>query len=264
MQICENLRTNISPQKSKIVHDNVIIINGDLPETMQIAELSLKALNHVFIAKIDNLNFVQLQSLKKIAEESGVVLQLGTGYKYCSVYNMLNEAALSAKVVEIKHQLVYNNNFFISLINDFDFVTSLLNVGINKYNVKSWNNSENFTHLLHCILECYNGCLINATFYTIDEGTPKLEIGFITSETIYSVDIFEAKVKKQKRSGDTIENITLDTYCEKSIFDNNMQNFNRAISNDLEALRTIDNQFQNIIIANSIIERFSLNHGRVG
>jgi len=253
------------------LRNDVVIITGDLPETMQMAELSLKALKHVFIAKIGNLNIGQLHYLKKLAEESGVVLQLGTGYKYCSAYNMMNEATLSAKIVEIKHQLTNSDDIFTQLANDFDFVTSLFNVGISKYNVRSWNNSENipekkerYRHcgldpqspdLLHCRLECDNGCVINVTIYTIDEGAPKLEIGVITSEMIYNVDIFGAIVKKQNRSGDAIENITLENYNEKNIYDYYMLNFEHAITNNLEALRIIDKQFQNIVVANSVIER---------
>jgi len=241
------------------VRDDVVIITGDLPETKQIAELSLKALKHVFIAKIDNLNFGQMQNLRKIAEESGVVLLLGIGYKFCSAYNKLNETVQQSMVIEIKHQL-NNNKFFISLINDIDFVTNLLDVNISKYNVKAWNNTENYPDLLHCCLECDNGSVINATIYTNVEDVPKLEINFITSETIINVDIFGSTIKKQNRTGNVIENITLETYCEKIIYDYYLQNFDRAISNDLDALRIIDKQYQNIVVANSIFERIKPIH----
>jgi len=71
--------------------DDTAIIADDSPETMQLAEMSLKALKHVFIARPDRLTIEQIKYLQRLAEESGVVIQLGAGYMFCPVYHALTQ-----------------------------------------------------------------------------------------------------------------------------------------------------------------------------
>ena len=236
--------------------DDTVIVTDVLPETMQLTELSLKAFKHVFIARPDGLNMEQMRYLKKLAEESGVVLHLGTGYKFCPAYKMFAKTE-QPKIIEVKQQLVKTGDLLtklnIELCYVFDFLTSILNVNITKYDVREWNNSENLPDLLNCRLECSNGCVINMLSCTIDAGKPKLEITFISSETVITADIFKSSVRKQFRANDYEENIVIDDYCEKTVNDCYFENFKRAKNNDLLAIRSIDKQFQNFITANSII-----------
>ena len=238
---------------------NAVDITDDFPETMALAELSLKALKHVFIAQPGRLNMKQMQYLKKLADESGVVLQLGTGYKYCPVFSKLSETIQPPMVVDIRHQLVNNCDLYtqlhMKLTYNFDFVTGILNASISKLDVKSWTKSKNSPDVLHCRLECDNGCTINMLIYTIDEGDPKLEFTFTSTDAVIRADIFKSVIEKQHRTCNTVDRIVLDAYSEKSVQQYYLKTFHRAICNDLDAIRSIDKQFQNMAAADYIVDR---------
>jgi len=238
---------------------DAVDITDDLPEMMELAELSLKALKHVFIAQPDRLDMKQMQYLKKIADESGVVLQFGSGYKYCPAYHLLAETMQTAMLVDISHQLVFNGDFRaqlnMQLSYDFDFVTSILNANISKLDVKTWIKTENSPDLLHCRLECDNGCAINMMAYPVVETDPKLEMTFISSDAVIRADIFQSIIKKQSRTGNVTDNIILDLYNNKSVHQHYLKNFYLAICDERDAIRSIDKQFQNVAAANYIVEK---------
>ena len=248
-----------SSPEALLKYADAVDITDYLPETMELAELSLKAMKHVFIAQPDWLNMEQLQYLKKLAEESGVILQIGTGYRFCPVHDMLSGAIQTAKIVDIKHQLPDNSNFFprlnIELSYDFDFVTSILKASICKLDVKSWTKSENSPDVLQCRLECENGSVINLMTYTVLEGDPKLEMNFTSSDVVIYVDIFKSVIEKQYRDYNVTDNIILDVYSEKTVHKNYLRNFYRAICNEQDAIRNIDEQFQSLAAADFIIDR---------
>ena len=236
-----------------------LCIADDLPEMMQLAELSLKEMKHVFIAQPDQLKRKEMQYLKKLAEESDVVLQFGTGYKYCPAYHKLAETMQVAKLVDIRHQLVNSSEWHTKLNRelsfDFDFVTSVLNTNIRKYSIRTWAKSEKSLDVLHCSLECDNGNMVNLMAYTVAEGDPKLEMTFTSSDAVIRADIFKSVIEKQYRTCNKLENFILDAYNEKAIYKYYLENFYRAICNDSDAIRSIDKQFQNRVAADDIVER---------
>ena len=238
---------------------DAVDITDNLTETMALAELSLKALKHVFVAQPDQLTMEQMQYLRKLAEESGVILQLGTGYRYCPVCNKMSEAALPAMVVDIRHQLINSSDLYsllrMKLTYNFDFVTSILNTSIRNLQVKSWAKSEVSPDVLHCRLECDNGSTINMLAYTVVEGEPKLEITFTSTDVVIRADIFKSVIERQYRTCNTFDSIELDAYSEKTVQQCYLKNFHRAICNDLDAIRNIDKQFQNTAAADYIMER---------
>ena len=229
---------------------NWTCITDDSQDMMQLVELSLKALKHVFVAKPHRLPFEQVSYLKKIAGESGVILQLGTGYKFCPVYcYMLTDLSQTAKLIDVRLKLTNSCNFRMELFYTFDFVTSILNASIIKFDLRSWKNADNLLDMLYCRLDCDNGSMVNITAYTVVEGEPKLEINFAYSETVIFADVFKSQIKKQYRSHDASDNIILDAYCEKTVNDCYLKNFYSACNNDSDAVRTIDKQFQNKILS---------------
>ena len=242
---------------------DAVDIADDLPETMALAELSLKALKHVFIAQPNRLNMKQMQYLKQLADESGVVLQLGTGYKYCPAYRLLIENVPTAMIVDIRHQLVNNGDWYTQLnmilSYDFDFATSILNANITKLDIKTWSKHEKSPDVLHCGLECDNGCAINMMAYTVVATDPKLEMTFTSSDAVFCADIFKSVVKKQSRTTSNVaDNLMLDAYNEKSVQQYYLRNFYRAICDERDAIRNIDKQFQNMAAADYIVEKIQM------
>jgi hypothetical protein len=239
--------------------DDMVVIAEDSPETMQLAELSLKTLKHVLIARPDRLNIEQINYLKRLAEESGVILHPGTGYKFCPVYEMLTQKTVSAKVIEIKHQLTNSGNLYsqfrMELFYDLDFVTDIMNTEIRKFSVKSWKSPENLPDIINCRLECDNGCIINIMAYTVTTGKPKLDITFFSSEAIIFADIFGSIIKKLYRTNNLEENIILDAYCEETVYNRYLACFNNAIGNNPVAIRDNERLFQNMAVVHSVMEK---------
>ena len=237
-------------------HDEIVF-----PETMVSAEISLKALKHAFITQPDWLNMEQMQYLKKLAEESSVALQLGTGYKYCPVYDTLLETIQTAKVVDIRHQLVnsgdVNTSWNMILFYDFDFVTNILNADFIKFDVNTWSKTGESSDILHCRLECDNGCIVDMTFYTIDHGEPKLEMTFTSFDAVFRADIFQSVIEKQDLTCNTTDRIILDAYSEKIIHERYLENFRRIVSNELNTIRNIDRQYQNMLFVDGIVKRIN-------
>jgi len=238
---------------------DAIDITDDLPEMMALAELALKELKHVFIAHSGRLEMKQMQYLKKLAEESDVILQLGTGYKFCPVYNLLAETMQKAILVDIRHQMVNNSDLYkllnMKLSYDFDFVTSILKTNITKLDVKTWGTTDNSPDILHCRLECDNGSVINMTVFTIEDGDPKIEMTLTSSDTIIRADIFQSNVEKQNRTGNVKDRIILDVYNEKSVQQYYLKDFYRAICKEQNAIRNIDKQFQNMAAADYVVDK---------
>jgi len=238
---------------------DAIDITDDLPETMKLAELSLKALKHVFIAQPNRLNIIQMQYLRKLAEESGVILQLGTGNKHCPTYNMLNKTMQKAMVIDIRHQMTLSSNLYtqlkMQLSYDFDFVTSILNANIRKIDVKKWKKTDNIPDVLHCRMECDNESTINLMAYTVVDGEPKTEMIFTSLEDVIRADIFKSIIEKQSRTCNTVIKTILEPYNEKIIHQHYLKNYHLAICNEFDAIRNIDRLFQNIVAADDIIEK---------
>jgi predicted dehydrogenase len=248
-----------SSPEALLKYADAVDIADNLPETMILAELSLKAMKHVFIAQPDRLSMEQWQYLKKLAEESGVILQSGTGYRYCPAYEILSESMQTAKVVDMRHQLVNHSDLYarlsVELPYDFDFVTGILQTSISKLDVKTWTKSENLPDMLHCRMECDNGCAVNLTVYTVAEGKPKLEFTFISSDAVIRADIFKSVIEKQYRACDRVDSIILDAYSDRIIHQHYLQNFYRAICSEYDAIRSIDEQFRNKAAAGYIVDR---------
>jgi len=231
---------------------DAVDITDHFPETMALAEKSLKALKHVFITQPYRLNAKQMRYLKKLAEESGVVLQMGTGYRFCPVYNKLSEMLQTAMVVDVRHQLSnssgLNTLLYVEQAYISDFLTSLLNTNIKKLDAKAFPASDGSPDMLHCRIDCDNGCVVNLLTHSVAGCEPKLEITFTSPEAVIRADIFKSVIEKQCCATNAVERYTLEAYCEKTVQQHYLRIFHRAICNDLDALRDIERLDKIIVV----------------
>lgn len=241
-------------------YTDVIDIAGRVPEMMALAERSLKAMKHVYLNQPHQLSIAEVQHLVKLAAESGVVLQTGAGYRYCPAYDLLVELKQKPRLIEIKHQLVRNNEDVLlqlktELSRDLDFVFGVLHAGINRTDIKTWSKSDGYPDLLHCRLECDNGSSVNAVLHTVFEGESKLNITFNFPDVIVGADVFKSTIKKQYYEYDVVDSIVLNAYNEKTMHRHDLQNFYLAIRNNPDAIRRIEEQLQSIAAADVIVEQ---------
>ncbi len=241
-------------------YTDAIDIAGNFPEMMTLAEKSLKELKHVYIAQPHHLSLTEIQHLVKLAGESGVVLQLGAGYRYCPAYDQLAELKQKPRIVDIKHQLTKNGEELYAQLNtelayDLDLVLGVLHADVSKIDIKTWTKSEGHLDLLNCRLECDNGCSVNVVLHTIVEGEPKLEITFDLPDMVVNANIFRSVIEKQYCEYDVVDSNVLDAYNEKTIHKQDLTNFYKATSGDIEAVLRIEEQLQSIAAANLIVER---------
>jgi predicted dehydrogenase len=240
-------------------YTDVIDIAGRVPEMMALAERSLKAMKHVYIGQPNQLGMAEVQHLVKLAAESGVVLQAGSGYRYCPAYGSLVELKQKPRQIEIRHQLVRNNDDVLlqlktELSRDLDLVFGVLHAGVNRTDIKTWTKSDGYPDMLHCRLECDNGSSVNAVLHTVSEGEPKLNITFDLPDMIVKSDVFKSTIKKQYYEYDVVDSIVLDAYNEKTVYRHDLQNFYLAVRNNPDAIRRIEEQLQSISAADIVID----------
>ncbi len=241
-------------------YTDAIDIAGSFPEMMTLAEKSLKAMKHVYIAQPHHLSLSEVQHLVKLANESGVVLQLGAGYRYCPVYEELAEIKQQPRFVEIKHQIRRRNDEDLliqlntELTNDLDMVTGILHTSVRKMDIKSWAKPEGGPDLLNCRLECENGCSVNMLVQILTEGESKLDVVFNYSDLVINADVFKSVVEKHYFDFDVVDSIVLDAYNEKMMHKQDLTNFYLATCNRPEAIRRIEEQLHCITAADFMVE----------
>ena len=241
-------------------YTDAVDITDDFPEIMDLAEKSLKRLKHVNIAQPHLLTLNEIRYLVKLADESGVVLQLGAGYRYCSAYEELIKLEQRPRMIGIRHRLSSENipsRIYRELSRDLDFVLGILHANICKVDVKTWAKREGSFDLFNCRLECDNGCSVSFMVNTLLEGDSNLEMTFDFSDMIVRANVFKSVIEKKYCNYDVIDSIVLDAFNEKTIHKQDLRNFYKAIQNDPEAIRRIDEQLQSIYTADYIIERIN-------
>ncbi len=241
-------------------YTDAIDIAGDFPDVMALAERSLKGMKHVYIAQPHRLSLENVQYLVKLADESGMTLQMSPGYRYCPAYEYFAELNQKPIMIDIRHRLPDTSENLMmrlntELVRDLDFVLGIIRANVNKVDVKTWTRSKVYLDLLNCRMECDNGCLINLVMQTIPEGDPKLEITFNFPDIIVRTDVFKSVVEKQYNRFDVTDSIVLDAYSEKMIHKQDLKNFFMTVTDSNGIGRRIDEQLQCIAAADLIVER---------
>ena len=249
-----------SSLEALFTYADAIDIAGNFPEMMILAEKSLKRMKHVYIAQPNQLSLTEIQHLVKLSNESGAILQLGAGYRFCPAYEQLAELKQKPRIVDIKHQLARNGEEAYTQLNtelayDLDLVLGVLHAEISKIDIKTWTKTEGQPDLLNCRLECDNGCSINIVLHTVTEGEPKLELIFNLPDMVVNVNVFRSIIEKQYCEFDVVDSNVLEAYNEKNIHKQNLTNFYKAICGDQVAIIRIEEQLQSIAASNLIVER---------
>ncbi|MDR2036391.1 MAG: Gfo/Idh/MocA family oxidoreductase [Bacteroidales bacterium] len=255
----QNRLVSYSSLDALFKYTDAIDITDDVPEIMFIAERALKEMKHVYITHPQNLSLDEIQYLVKLANESGVILQLATRHRYCPVYNHVSELGIP-RVVEVKHHMKRNKSELCTQIKselayDLDFILGIMNANIAKIDVKTWSVSERNPDLLNCRLECDNGSYINIMMHTILDGDPKIDFMFNFPDVIVQADIFKPVIEKQYCAYDVVDQIEIENYNSKMVYKQDFVNFEKAILDDPDMLSQIEQQLQCFAAADVIVER---------
>ncbi len=248
-----------SSMEALFKYTDAIVISGYVSDTTLLAEKSLKNFKHTYITHPYLLPMDEIQHLIKLANESGMILQLGIGYRDCAVDKALRNLSQTPALININHQMVQSDDVYTqlqtTLSSDLDLIIGILHINFRKTDVKTWTKTDGFPAILHCHLDCDNGSTLHTTIRMIAEGEPKLEVTFHLPDRIVRTDVFKSTVETQYCELDVIDNQTLEAYQEKAIYKAAFNNFYHAISGKQESIRSIDEQIQAINTAHIIVNQ---------
>ncbi|MDR1864605.1 MAG: Gfo/Idh/MocA family oxidoreductase [Bacteroidales bacterium] len=241
-------------------YSDVIDIASDFPNIMSLAEKSLKALKHVYIAHPHRLTLDEMQYLSKLAYESGKTVQLGVRHNYCSVYESIAELNKTPQTVEIMHQLPQSTEDFCMQVKselpyDLTFVLGILSANITKIDIHTWSKPEVHSDLLQCRLQCDNGSMVHLNMQTYAAGNPKLEVMFYYPDMELKADVFQSVIEKHYYEYDVVDSMVFDPYNERNICKQDLINFGKVACGDHAAISLIEQQLQCFAAADAIIER---------
>jgi hypothetical protein len=244
-------------------YSDAIDIAANISNLMQIAEKSLKALKHVFIAYPHYLRLDEMQHLTNLADESGVILQMGTKYNHCAIFDAIAGLKKIPLRVAINHQLKRTDEDFCASLSaelsyDLAFILGIFDANIMKIDLTP-RSKTHYSDVLQCNLDCDNGSIIHLTIQTTVEGEAKLEVTLNYHDMDIKADVFKSEIEKRYHEYDVIDSTLLDAYNEKEIRKQDMVNFGKAIAGDQDVISQIERQAQCFAATDLIIECFRKN-----
>ncbi|MDR2848463.1 MAG: Gfo/Idh/MocA family oxidoreductase [Bacteroidales bacterium] len=196
-----------------------ISIASETPDTCFFAERSLKAFKHVHISHPHLLTTKELQYLAKLADESGVILQLGTKYNHCPVDNLIKGLKHTPQTIQMNHLLNVDGEplrcLKTELPYDLFFVLNLLQANIAKIDITGLADDE-----IQIRIATDNSSLVSLNLSFGVGVTPALTLRCTFPEMVVEADVFRSKATINYKEFDVVDSSELEAYNERKICTN--------------------------------------------
>ncbi len=178
---------------------DALIITEFSPDFLTITEKALKNFKHVLITNPFLAGLEEINYLRKLSEESGVLMQISGGFKFQPIASEVeNKGCFFA---DLKHSFDRKNNVWSGfkymqiLLNDISLLLTLLKGIPKKISSNSWELCDFNPEVLTVRIELDNGCVANLLVSTI-ESSNNFELNVYGTEGILKFgkmhsDIFE-------------------------------------------------------------------------
>lgn len=207
-----------------------LVITEFSPDFLSTAEKAVKNFKHILITNPFLAGFDEIQHLRKLSEESGVLMQIAGGFRFYDILSRFEDR--SCFLADLKHSFGSCNNvwcgakFMEYLLNDISLQLSLLKGIPKKVNINSWEINGHERGVVSVRMELDNGAVANLLVNQFEEKNfLHANVFSIDGESAFQVDL--AKVKSEI---DFEEIITLELkHLEKSI----INSYSSTIHNDI-------------------------------
>lgn len=226
---------------------DALIITDFSPDFLINTEKSLKAFKHILITNPFLAGIEEIQHLRKLSEESGVLMQIAGGFKFKSI---LPTDCKSYYFADLKHTFSPNNNIYLSqkllesLLYDISLLLILLKGVPKKVNNNAWDINGKSTDLLSARIELDNGNVANILLNQLTEKNSFI-LNLYGNEGLTT---FESEFSG-KEMGE----------CDKCSVKHELAHFGKSIKNhNLDSVHN-DIMFQALELAHNIKSKTSRN-----
>ncbi|MDR3093243.1 MAG: Gfo/Idh/MocA family oxidoreductase [Bacteroidales bacterium] len=236
----------------------VIDIASETPDTCLLAERSLKAFKHVLLSHPHLLSTQEIRYLAKLADESGVILQLGTKYNHSPVECLIKGLKHAPQTVQINHLLnMVNGQTSIQclkneLLYDLFFMQNLLNANIAKIDITGLTEDE-----FQVRIALDNGSLVSLNLSLEVEAKSTLTLRCSFPEMIVEADVFRSTASINYKEFDVVDSQELEPYNERKICVNMLVELAVAISEKSYLYALMNPQIQHFAATDVIINYIS-------
>lgn len=144
---------------------DVLIITDFFPDFLLNTEKAIKNFKHILITNPFLAGFEEIQHLRKLSEESGVLMQIAGGFRYPEVISYFESR--NCYLADLKHSFGINHNscyvsrFAELVLHDVSLLLKLLKGSAKKASINSWERDDKENGLVSVRLELDNGCVAN-------------------------------------------------------------------------------------------------------
>ncbi|GHT21993.1 hypothetical protein FACS189430_03080 [Bacteroidia bacterium] len=233
---------------------DAIDIASETPDACLLTERSLKAFKHVLLSHPHLLSTKEIRYLAKLADESGVTLQLGTKYNHSPVDKLIKGLKHVPQTIQMNHLLNVAGQLPLSCLKtelpyDLFFVLNLLNANIAKIDITALTDDE-----CQIRIAADNGSLLSLNLSLEVDAKPALTLRCTFPEMIAEADVFRSTASIHYKEFDVVDSQELEPYNERKICVNIFAEFAVAIAEKPYLYALMNPQIQHFAATDVIVD----------
>ena len=232
---------------------------------------------HVYLENACLLTNGEIKRLGNLADEAGVIVQLGLKHRYHKAYKILKSYELKPRIIECNRFMKYTENATaISVISDLmmhdiDVVLTLAGSGVKSINATGVGVLYDDPDVVNARIEFYNGCIANLSASKISvKNVHKTQ--FFQNNSHYTVNFLDQSLKILKNGVETNEALDMpgeipnDSLLLKEIADSTeifakeIETFYHCIVENNEPDATIGDFLNTKLVADLICDQLERNY----
>jgi hypothetical protein len=175
-------------------YTEALIITEFSPDFLSTTEKAIKNFKHILITNPFLAGFDEIQHLRKLSEESGVLLQIAGGFKFHDIVSRFENR--NCFLTDLKHSFGSCNKiwcgakFMEYLLNDISLQLILLKGSAKKININSWEVNGHEHGVVSIRLELDNGNVANLLVNQFEEkNTLNANLYCTEGESVFQIDL---------------------------------------------------------------------------
>ncbi len=233
-------------------YTEALVITDFSPDFLSTTEKAIKNFKHILITNPFLAGLDEIQHLRKLSEESGVLMQIAGGFRFYEILNQFE--GRNCFLADLKHAFGSCNNmwcgakFMEHLLNDISLQLLILKGIPKRININSWEVNGNERGVVSVRMELDNGAVGNLLVNQFEEqNVLQANMFTIEGESVFQVDLTKSM------SGANYDDIIV----------HELHHFGQSIKNSYSSTVHNDIMFQALELAHRIksksIQNFAVN-----
>ncbi len=175
-------------------YTEALIITDFSPDFLSTTERAIKSFKHILITNPFLAGLDEIQHLRKLSEESGVLMQIAGGFRFFEILNRFSDS--NCFLADLKHSFGSCDHvwcgarFMEYLLNDISLQLILLKGIPKKISINSWEVKDNERGVVSVRMELDNGAVASLLVNQLEEKNLVQANVFSTKgESVFQVDL---------------------------------------------------------------------------